>query len=145
MAMRGPLRSMVLVLCCIPFIWCGGCGLTSSDPATIVTPTLRDSDVQPSPSPTGAGVETVTVESNTQITLGDVRIGVGNIREEEYTPEGGAPRRGLTGGLWIYVRDNPTQDRHERVHPGQTVMVPGYRLVIVAVERRAIRMEVHRV
>jgi hypothetical protein len=97
------------------------------------------------PSTTDIGAETVTVESNTQITLGEVRIGVGNIHEEEYTPAGGTPRRGLTAGLWISVRDNPTQDRHERVHPGQTVMVPGYRLVIVAVERRAIRMEVHRV
>ena len=69
----------------------------------------------------------------------------GNIQEEEYTPEGGTPRRGLTAGLWIFVRQDPTQDRHIRVYPGQSVMVPGYRLVIVAVERRAIRMEVHRV
>jgi hypothetical protein len=133
---------MVLALFCISFIWCGSCGLASSGPAA--TPAVRDEGMLRSSTATGVGVETVTVESNTQITLGDVRIGVGNFSEEEYTPEGGTPRRGLTAGLWIYVRDNPTKDRHVRVHPGQTVMVPGYRLVIVAVERRAIRMEVDR-
>ena len=141
--MHRPGRPLVLVLCCIALFWCGSCGLTSFGPDA--TPARRNKGVPGSASPTGAGVETVTVESNTQITLGDVRIGVGNFREEEYTPEGGTPRRGLTAGLWISVRDNPTQDRNVRVHPGQTVMVPGYRLVIVAVERRAIRMEVHRV
>jgi hypothetical protein len=140
--MHSPSRSLILVLCCVTFMWCGGCDLTSSDPTA--TPPPRDEGVRNSPT-SAAGVDVVTVESNTQITIGDVRIGVGNIHEEEYTPEGGTPRRGLTAGLWIYVRENPAQDRHVRVYPGQAVMVPGYRLVIVAVERRAIRMEVHRV
>lgn len=105
---------------------------------------MRAESRGPTPT-TGAEAETVTVETGTQITLGDVRIGVGNIWEEEYTPEGGTPRRGLTAGLWISVRNDPAQDRHVRVHPGQSVLVPGYQLVILAVERRSIRMRVQRV
>jgi hypothetical protein len=140
--MHQPPRTVTLVLCCLALMCGGGCDLTSSNPTA--TPTLHHEGTQSSPAGSGSRAETVTVGSNTQITLGDVRIGVGNIYEEEYTPEGGRPRRGLTSGLWISVRGDPAQDRHIRVHPGQTVLVPGYRLVIVAVEQRALRMEVHR-
>ncbi|MFN2420279.1 MAG: hypothetical protein ABR527_02705 [Gemmatimonadota bacterium] len=83
-----------------------------------------------------------TIEETTQIHLNGVAIGVGNIWEEDYTPIGGGSTRGLTAGLFISVKEDPSQSRTLRVHPGQEVTVPGHRLQVVSVEPREIRLAV---
>jgi hypothetical protein len=70
--------------------------------------------------------------------------GAGLYSEDEYTPPGEAPRRGLTAGLWLSYREEPSQNRHLRVYPGQEIVVPGYRLHIIAVEPRIVRLAIRR-
>ena len=78
--------------------------------------------------------EPTRIEANTQATFDDLRIGIGNIWEEEYTPEGGERRRGATAGMWLYFRDDPSQDRHVRIHPGQRVTAGGRTIEVVTVD-----------
>jgi hypothetical protein len=82
------------------------------------------------------------VQATTQLHLRGVAIGVGNIWEEEYRTAGGESRNGLTAGLFISVRDDPSQNRRIRVHPGQEVSVPGHLLHVVAVEERVVHLAV---
>src|SRR5687768_14121125 len=56
-----------------------------------------------------------TIEETTQIHLNGVAIGVGNIWEEDYTPPSGGSTRGLTAGLFISVKEDPSQNRTLRV------------------------------
>ena len=70
--------------------------------------------------------------------------GAGLSSEDEYTPPGEAPRRGMMAGLWLSYREEPAQNRHLRVYPGQEIVVPGYRLHIIAVEPRIVRLAIRR-
>jgi hypothetical protein len=93
--------------------------------------------------PTYAGPGTLrTIEAGTQMHLDGVALGVGNIWDEEYAPNGDPPRRGLTAGLFISVEGDAAQNRTVRVHPGQDVEVPGYRLHVTSVEPRQIQLAV---
>lgn len=96
-----------------------------------------------SPVPTYIGPGALhTIEETTQLHLKGVGIGVGNIWEEEYTPTGGVPSRGLTAMLFISVEADPSQNLRQRVHPGQELTVPGYRLQVLSVEERRIHLAV---
>jgi hypothetical protein len=92
----------------------------------------------------GSSDDVLSIESNTQAHVGQLAIGAGNFWEEEYSAPGEAPRRGLTAGLWLTYRDDPTHNQHLRVYPGQEIVVPGYRLSVLAVEPRSIRVAVRR-
>jgi hypothetical protein len=123
-----------------------GClmGVACSD----ATPGNETVTIEPTDDRTPSTIETAedstlyTIEETTQIHLNGVAIGVGNIWEEDYTPPGGGSTRGLTAGLFISVKEDPSQNRTLRVHPGQEVTVPGYRLQVVSVESREIRLAV---
>ncbi len=75
-------------------------------------------------------VQSYLVRVNTQLTVEDLRIGVGNLREGSYVDAQGAPQHGLTAGLWLYVRDDPSQNRQVRVYAGQTITVSKYTIAI---------------
>ncbi len=96
------------------------------------------------PGPAGAATaqeQVITIVTTTQGQIGDsIRIGVGNIWEEDFTPEGGAARRELRAGLWITVRDAPASSQHVRAHAGQELAVAGYRLRVLEVDRCGVRL-----
>ena len=100
------------------------------------------SGVEPaSASGSGASAERVlSIASNTQVTIGDLRIAAGNVWDSEYAPDGGAPRRGPTAGLWLYFRQRPSEDRHVRAHPGQALEIAGHRIRVVEVQRGGVRV-----
>jgi hypothetical protein len=104
-----------------------------------------DSHAEPAgkaPSPSAAADTIRTIEATTQMHLKGVGIGVGNIWEEEFVPAGGDRQRGLTAGLFISVEQNASESRKLRVHAGQVVNIPGYRLHVVRVEPTRIRIQV---
>ena len=101
--------------------------------------------VSPATQPGTAGADDLlAIESNTQAHVGQLAIGAGNFWEDEYTPPGEAARRGLTAGLWLTYRDDPAQNRQLRVYPGQEIVVPGYRLRVISVEPRVVRLAIRR-
>ncbi len=79
-------------------------------------------------------MQIVTIPSNAQATVGDVRIGAGNIWDDEYTDVKGDTRKGLTAGLWIYFRDDKARDTKRRVHPGESFVIGRYRFEVLSVE-----------
>lgn len=140
--MNHSLTPRITLLCLVlgAYLYAGCTGGSSNaasvTPAASRSPEAARSTVDPS-------AEVITIQSNTQATLGDdVRIGAGNFHEEDYTPAGGGSRRGLTAGLWIYVRNDSSKDTHVRVHTGQVLSVPGYQLEVLAVEPTAVRLAV---
>jgi hypothetical protein len=95
------------------------------------------------PSPTVSMPATVrTIEAGTQLHLEGVGVGVGNIWEETYTTAAGATQSGFTASLAITVDGDTSLNQNVRVHPGQHVDVPGYRLRVVAVEPNLIQLDV---
>jgi hypothetical protein len=76
---------------------------------------------EPMTAPTSpASSDTIRLVSNTQATVGNVRIGAGNFRDDSYVNGLGESSNGPTAGLWVFVKDHPTQDRHLRVGAGST-------------------------
>ena len=77
--------------------------------------------------------DTYRISSNTQFTFGDLRIGAANFWEDEYVDEQGMTKRGPTAGLWIFVRDDPSQDQVVQVHVGQELTFSQYRIRVVEI------------
>lgn len=90
--------------------------------------------VTPTPAAAYTGPGSVrTIMDGTQMHLEGVGVGVGNIWEDEYVTADGTRNRGPTAGLFISLEEEPSKNRHLRVHDGFEVDVPGYRLHIVAI------------
>ena len=60
-----------------------------------------------------------TIVTNTQATIGDVKIGAGNFDEEDYLDEAGSKKHGKVAVLWIFVKGEAKQDRAITVYPGK--------------------------
>lgn len=88
--------------------------------------------------------ETLTIATNTQAHRKDLRIAVGNIWEESYTPEGGTPRVGLTAMLDMGVPQDASLRQRVRVHPGQALRVFGYVIQIESIERTRVTLTLDR-
>jgi hypothetical protein len=73
-----------------------------------------------------------TLFTNTQLTHYTLRIGAASIGRRP-DPDSSQPAP-LTAGLWIYYRDDPTQDRQVRVQAGEKLSVAGYQIEVVAIE-----------
>jgi hypothetical protein len=101
---------------------------------------IKQTPLQTPGSSTSSDVE--IIETNTQMHLKGVALGVGNIREEMYLLADGAQRHGLTAALFISVENDSSQNRTLRVHSGQDLAVPGYRLHVVLVEKTRIQLKV---
>lgn len=90
--------------------------------------------------------EIIIEETTTQTLSPALRLGAGNIWEETYQ-ENGAQKTGQTAGLWVLRTDAKTQE-HLRVHPGQSLSVPGFKLKVLEVSKApgirhgAVRIEV---
>jgi len=81
------------------------------------------------------------IADTTQAQFGDtLRVGVGNIWEEEYTAADGSQKTGLTAGLWFFVRDRPELNQHMRVHPDQQVEIAGYRITVAQIDEDGVSL-----
>jgi hypothetical protein len=67
--------------------------------------------------------------------VGDVRVAAGNIWEEDYTPEGGQPRKGMTAQLWVMSPD-ASKNKNFRVYPGQVFEVGGARARVASIDQQ---------
>ena len=112
---------------------CGAAGPSGGSP-------VRSSGASVAAASESARVE--IIESSTQLHLDGVGVGVGNIREEEYTPSDGTPVRGLTAGVFISVEADTSQNQTLRAFPELEIEVPGYRLRVLTVEAASMQLEV---
>jgi hypothetical protein len=112
--------------------------VTTPPPAS-AAPTTTEAPANSGPASNPAMSDVITIEKATQYTGGDLKIGASNFWEEEYTPEGGSPKKGMTCQLWIYVKDQ--KDMPVRVHPGKIVNAPnGWRIEVLSIDERAVRL-----
>lgn len=126
-----------ILIACLALAACADSD-SDDDPANVIDPTPTTDAI---PTYTGPG-ELRTIQAGTQLHLDGVDIGTGNIWEEEYTPVSGQVTRGLTALLAVTVEQDPAQNQNLRVHPGQEVEVPGYRLQVVAIDAERIHLAV---
>ena len=75
----------------------------------------------PVPPQDGKTWDALTIPVSTQGESGDLRIGVGEVRDGEYADAGGAKRRALLASLWIYVRADKSKNQTVDAHAGQTL------------------------
>jgi hypothetical protein len=146
----GAVRHRIILVIGLAIV-AAGCGpAAGGPPASGVVATISPSSPATAAATSGAAQsggttdDVLSIESNTQAHVGQLAIGAGNFSEDEYTPPGEAPRRGLTAGLWLSYREEPAQNRHLRVYAGQEIVVPGYRLHIIAVEPTIVRLAIRR-
>ncbi|MDO8408031.1 MAG: hypothetical protein Q7S95_02225 [bacterium] len=79
---------------------------------------------------TDSSAHELDISEGTQGEFGDLRIGLGYTRVADYTDDKGATQHGDTAGLWIYVRNDSTQNRTLDVHEGQSFIVDKYRIFV---------------
>jgi hypothetical protein len=84
----------------------------------------------------------ITITTNTQITLDDLRIAAFNVREETYKDDKGADKKGLTAALQVFVRDDESKNQKLRVHAGQTFSASGKTFEVVSVEKTGVKLSV---
>jgi hypothetical protein len=86
-----------------------------------------------------------TVNANTQIRVGDLRIGMGNLRVAEYIDDAGETTTGMTASLAISVRNDPVASQQIRVHTGQKITIGKYFLQVIEVssETRSVTLIVN--
>jgi hypothetical protein len=75
-------------------------------------------------------MNSMTIQSNTQVTIGDLKIGVGNFRHEAAAE---AESSHPTCVLWFYIRDHAELNRRERVQREQTIDIAGFQVHVVDV------------
>jgi len=132
---------------CASLLACPSCGERDStstpDVPTGITASTATETAPAAASSTSGGATggRVMIETNTQATFGDVRIGVGNIWEEQYTNADGNPQTGLTAGLWVFERDPPKQ-RALRAQPGTTVTASSASFEVVRVTKSSVEIRV---
>jgi hypothetical protein len=88
-------------------------------------------------------VDDVTVRSNTQATIGDLRIGAGNIWEDTYETQAGNTATALGAGVSVFVRGDDSQNVRTRVHAGDTFDVAGRRIEIREITDEAVVLAIH--
>lgn len=132
---RSAVRTRLIAIAAAGLFLLAGCAGTGSSGQ----PSSSSGQPSSSGSPTG---DVRIIESSTQMHLDGVGIGVGNIFEEGYTPQGGTPTTGPTAALFVSVESDPSQNRTERLGAGQEIVVPGYRLRVISVESTRIQVEV---
>jgi hypothetical protein len=98
-------------------------GVASATGNTTTPASTAQPGASGAPSETGTPMavklpQNLTIATNTQAEIDDVRIGCGNFWDAEYTDPAGAKKKGMTAMLWIYVRGDTSKDQKLRVHPG---------------------------
>lgn len=128
--------NLFLVVICLLMIL-GAC--TSSQQESTVTENVihenQPTQTVKAPEETKMNGETARIQANTQLTYKDLKIGTGNFWEEEYTNGNKETSKGLTAGLWIYVKDQPKEDKTLRVFPGMKIDVVGYQILVKSVSQ----------
>jgi hypothetical protein len=95
------------------------------------------------PTPRDSEAITQYIADTTQAQFGDtLRVGAGNIWDERYETVDGTMVSGLTAGLWLFVRDQPELNRHERVWVGQVLTVADYTITVIAIEAAGVSLSV---
>jgi len=98
-------------------------GVTASTGNTATAPSTAQPGSTSAPADTGAPMavklpQSLTIATNTQAEIDDVRIGCGNFWDADYTDPAGAKKKGMTAMLWVYVKRDTSKDQKLRVHPG---------------------------
>ena len=94
---------------------------------------------QPTASATEAPGRLVTIVTNAVATFGDVKIGVGNIRDDGARVDGPATA-GRSAGLWISVGESEAQNQQLRVRAGQQLAIAGHSFQVQSVGEREIQL-----
>ncbi|MBX3190901.1 MAG: hypothetical protein KF819_28155 [Labilithrix sp.] len=84
----------------------------------------------------------ITISTNSQVTLDDLRIAAFNVREETYKDDKGADAKGLTAALHVFVRDDAAKNQKLRVHAGQTFSASGKTFEVVSIEKTGVKLQV---
>lgn len=77
---------------------------------------------------TGSESKVIEVVSGGQVTVDNLRIGLGYVRKTKYTDDTGVERRGLVAGLWIFVKGDKSKNRQGKFYEGQQFQVDKYSL-----------------
>ncbi len=77
----------------------------------------------------------LNIAANTQDEFRELRIGVANIREGEFTDAAGAKSKGLLALMRVYVREKPAENLSLNVHQGQKVLVSGYSVTVAEIRK----------
>lgn len=98
-------------------------GVTASTSNSPAAPNTAQPGSTAAPAQSGSpmGVklpQSLTIATNTQAEIDDVRIGCGNFWDAEYDDGAGGKKKGMTAMLWVYTRGAPDKDQKLRVHPG---------------------------
>jgi len=73
---------------------------------------------------------TIIIPGDTQGTYGDLRIGVGGVRRDNYTLGTGEKRIGRVADLWLFYRPDSSKNTKITVYIGERVRIGKYSFVV---------------
>jgi hypothetical protein len=86
-----------------------------------------------------SSMKRIRLRTNIPTAVGQARIAAGNIWDEEYTPDGGVPTRGMTAHLTIM---QPSGNSGRRVRPGLELVLGDARIRVIAIDDQGVEIEV---
>ena len=75
--------------------------------------------------------EEFVLESNGQLTFHSLKVGAAGIKPVKTEQGVGVEPPALSVGLWLYYREDPSQDQAVRLAKGESIEVAGYRVDVV--------------
>jgi hypothetical protein len=84
--------------------------------------------------PSDTTQRTLIIGADTQGTYGDLRIGVGPARRDNYTTDTGEQRIGRVIGLWLYYRLDASKNTEITVYIGQHIQIGKYSFIVKNIE-----------
>lgn len=90
----------------------------------------------------GMDENVVVIKTNTVFEYENIKIGVGNIRIEEYEQQNRNKTKGYTAGVYVYHKTDPTQDRSLRVYAGYKDAIAGYDIEILDVNSASVKLKI---
>lgn len=82
--------------------------------------------------------EIIEIKQGTTANFGELRIGLGNVNKSDYSNDKGERKRGLVAMLWLFVKENPAQEKRFEIYAGQNVKMDKY-LVYVQEIRKGLK------
>lgn len=109
----------IIVLVCAFFLY-----YKYSNPAPL-------SSSKPSPSVLeGVIADSISINQGTQGQFGDLQIGLGNNKVDDYINDNGSKEHGNTAQLWISIRNNNAQNNSFDVYAGKSFIFDKYHIFV---------------
>lgn len=83
----------------------------------------------------------IVIKSNAVFSNDVFNIAIANFRRSEYVDESGQTVNGQTAAMYVYHKENQTEDSPVRVYEGFSTVIDGYQIVVLDITSDTVQIE----